>query len=153
MATSRLAWQTLKARPATVSTLLVVGAAGAYFGTQHLIPTAHAESKEPPKVFGGFGFRSLRLRSSEAVNHNTKRLVFEFPDENAQSGLPLTCEYMKSDLYEAILNKALAALLTFSRPEGRLFPVLRPYTPISSLGMPPSINNLECAVNESDEYG
>ncbi|CRL26056.1 NADH:cytochrome b5 reductase (CBR) [Penicillium camemberti] len=105
--------QSITAKSATAVTLLGVGA---YCAQSRLISTANAESNEPPKVFSGFGFTTLRLQSTKDVNHNTKRLVFEFPDQNATSGLSLT-----------------SALLTISRPEGRWFPVLRPYTPISDL--------------------
>ncbi|GAB1210702.1 hypothetical protein APSETT445_009498 [Aspergillus pseudonomiae] len=51
---------------------------------------AHAESDESPVMFSGFGFTTLRVQSVKAVSHNTKRLVFEFPDKNARSGLSLT---------------------------------------------------------------
>ncbi|OQE32553.1 hypothetical protein PENFLA_c001G04686 [Penicillium flavigenum] len=105
--------QSITGRSAAAVTLLGVGA---YFAQSRLISTANAESNEPPKVFSGFGFTTLRLQSTKDVNHNTKRLVFEFPNQNATSGLSLT-----------------SALLTISRPEGRWFPVLRPYTPISDL--------------------
>jgi hypothetical protein len=88
---SRLSWQSLRARPALFPTIAVAGI-GAYYGTRSfLMPTGHAESPEPPKVFGGFGFTTLRLQDVTVVNHNTKRLVFEFPDEQAKSGLTLTC--------------------------------------------------------------
>ncbi|KAJ5092127.1 hypothetical protein NUU61_006997 [Penicillium alfredii] len=89
---------------------------GTYCARSYLLPTGHAESSEPPIVFSGFGLTTLRLQSAKLVNHNTKRLVFEFPDQNTRSGLSLTL-----------------ALLTITRPEGQWFPVLRPYTPISSL--------------------
>jgi cytochrome-b5 reductase len=59
-----------------------------------LLPSGHAESIEAPTVFGGFGPKTLRLQSADQVNHNTKRLVFEFPDQNAKSGLTLTCEFL-----------------------------------------------------------
>ncbi|KAE8381957.1 hypothetical protein BDV26DRAFT_278370 [Aspergillus bertholletiae] len=96
------------------SALAVIGI-GAYCARSYL-PQARAESNEPPVMFSGFGFTTLRVQSVKAVNHNTKRLVFEFPDKNARSGLSLT-----------------SALLTFSRPAGRWLPVVRPYTPISDL--------------------
>lgn len=86
MAAPRLPLQGLRAKPVLLSAFVVVGV-GAYLGTR----SAYAESNEPKNVFGGFGFTTLRLKSSEAVNHNTKRLVFEFPDKNAKSGLSLTC--------------------------------------------------------------
>lgn len=44
-------------------------------------------------MFSKFGFTTLRVQSIKAVNHNTKRLVFEFPDKNARSGLSLTCMF------------------------------------------------------------
>lgn len=80
--------QSITAKSAAAVTLLGVGA---YCAQSRLISTAHAESNEPPKVFSGFGFTTLRLQSTTDVNHNTKRLVFEFPDQNATSGLSLTC--------------------------------------------------------------
>ena len=92
MATSRITWQALKSRPAIISAVAVAGA-GTYFGSQSLLATGHAESTQTPKVFGGFGPKTLRLQSVNQVNHNTKRLVFEFPDQNAQSGLVLTCQF------------------------------------------------------------
>lgn len=90
---SRLSWQSLRTRPALVSTVAVAGV-GAYYGTRSfLIPMGYAESPEFPKVFGGFGFTTLRLQDVKVVNHNTKRLVFEFPDQDAASGLALTCMF------------------------------------------------------------
>lgn len=80
--------QFITAKSATAVTVLGVGA---YCVQSRLISTANAESNEPPKVFSGFGFTTLRLHSTQDVNHNTKRLVFEFPDQNATSGLSLTC--------------------------------------------------------------
>ncbi|GAD98908.1 hypothetical protein PVAR5_7611 [Paecilomyces variotii No. 5] len=94
----------------------VLGFAGLGLYTITSIPTAHASSGEPDAVFSRFGFKSLRVQSVQTVNDNTKRLVFEFPDPDARSGLSLT-----------------SALLTIMRPEGRWLPVLRPYTPISDL--------------------
>ncbi|KAF7590338.1 hypothetical protein BBP40_002988 [Aspergillus hancockii] len=101
---------------ATIFSALAVFGIGAYCARSYLLPQAHAESGEFPVMFSGFGFTALRLQSVKAVNHNTKRLVFEFPNKNARSGLSLT-----------------SALLTFSRPNGRWLPVVRPYTPISAL--------------------
>lgn len=101
---SRLSWQSLRARPALLSTIAVAGA-GAYYGTRSfLMPMGHAESPESPKVFGGFCFTTLRLQDVKVVNHNTKRLVFEFPDEHATSGLTLTC------MLESVQMKLLAML-------------------------------------------
>ncbi|KAE8353105.1 hypothetical protein BDV28DRAFT_133905 [Aspergillus coremiiformis] len=106
----------------TLFSVLAVFGIGAYCARSHLLPRVHAESNEPPAMFSGFGFTTLRLQSVKVVNHNTKRLVFEFPDPNARGGLSLT-----------------SALLTFSRPKGRWLPVLRPYTPISDLNQQGSL--------------
>ncbi|KAB8259705.1 hypothetical protein BDV32DRAFT_123960 [Aspergillus pseudonomiae] len=103
------------------STLAVFGI-GVYCARSYLLPQAHAESDESPVMFSGFGFTTLRVQSVKAVNHNTKRLVFEFPDKNARSGLSLT-----------------SALLTLSRPTGRWLPVIRPYTPIGDLNQQGSL--------------
>ncbi|KAJ6108088.1 hypothetical protein N7523_009411 [Penicillium sp. IBT 18751x] len=116
MASSRLPWQLFQSKPFIASAVAVAGV-GVYYSTRSsLLPTGHAESTTTPKVFGGFGFTTLRLQDVKQVNHNTKRLVFEFPDETATSGLTLT-----------------SALLTISWPKGSWFPVPRPYTPISDL--------------------
>ncbi|OGM44742.1 putative NADH-cytochrome B5 reductase [Aspergillus bombycis] len=106
----------------TLFSALAVFGIGAYCARSYLLPQAHAESDEPPVMFSGFGLTTLRLQSVKAVNHNTKRLVFEFPDKNARSGLSLT-----------------SALLTLSRPTGRWLPVIRPYTPIGDLNQQGSL--------------
>ncbi|KAH7183944.1 hypothetical protein BKA60DRAFT_613817 [Fusarium oxysporum] len=95
-----------------VVTSLVAGGIGfACFST-----TAFAQSPAPAQLFpGGLALKSLPVDSVEAVNHNTKKLRFKLPNETDVSGLPLT-----------------ASLLTLSWPG--TFPVLRPYTPISSSG-------------------
>ncbi|GKZ34897.1 hypothetical protein AbraIFM66950_005294 [Aspergillus brasiliensis] len=90
---------------------------GMYYAKQY--STAFAESNEPKTVFSGLGFTTLRLQSIITVNHNTKRLVFEYPDETASSGLTLT-----------------SALLAITHPEGSWLPTIRPYTPISDLEEP-----------------
>lgn len=57
-----------------------------------LMGSARADSGAPHKVFrGGPAFVSLPLDSVEAVNHNTKRLRFKLPQDDAVSGLSLTC--------------------------------------------------------------
>jgi cytochrome-b5 reductase len=43
-------------------------------------------------VGGRMGFSTLRLESSQQVNHNTKRLRFQLPDPNSNAGLGLTCK-------------------------------------------------------------
>lgn len=82
----RLPLYTIRSRTALVSACAAAGI-GAYYGMR----SAHAESDEPPTVFGGLGLTTLRLKDVQQVNHNTKRLAFEFPDPQAQSGLTLTC--------------------------------------------------------------
>lgn len=69
----------------------LIGVAGVGLYTFNSIPTAYAASGEPEMVFSRFGFTSLRVRAVHTVNQNTKRLVFEFPNPEARSGLPLTC--------------------------------------------------------------
>lgn len=55
--------------------------------------SAESNSNAPRKVFTGRpALISLPLESSESVNHNTKRLRFKLPQEDAVSGLPLTCK-------------------------------------------------------------
>ncbi|KAL1994420.1 hypothetical protein VTN49DRAFT_3089 [Thermomyces lanuginosus] len=66
-----------------------------------------------------FNVVTLRLQSVESVNQDTKRFRFALPDPNAYPGLSLT-----------------SALLTVHRPAWSLFPVFRPYTPISNLAEP-----------------
>ncbi|KAL2820907.1 hypothetical protein BDW59DRAFT_150498 [Aspergillus cavernicola] len=112
---------------ANTLTILTVSGIGTYTACRLFNQSAFAESSEPQKVFGrGPAFKSLRLHSSENVNHNTKRLRFELPGgENSQSGLSLT-----------------SALLTFSKPDGSWLPVVRPYTPVSKLDEPGFIDLL-----------
>ncbi|KAM5451875.1 putative cytochrome-b5 reductase [Microsporum audouinii] len=64
-------------------------------------------------------FLRLRLHSSEQVSPTTKRLRFELPTPDTISGLGLC-----------------SAVLTAAWPKGSLFPVLRPYTPVSRLNEP-----------------
>ena len=85
--------------------------------------SAAVQSGRP--AFSSFGFHSLKLHSTELVNHNTKRLRFQLPDNSVPSGLGLT-----------------SALLTIAFPNGRWVPVLRPYTPVNDLsGFPPLYKN------------
>jgi len=78
---------------------------------------AHAEEAGGKPTFGSFGFRTLRLSSTEMVNHDVKRLRFDLADPKTKSGLTLT-----------------SALLTISFPGGGWIPTLRPYTPVNDLG-------------------
>ncbi|KAF4822512.1 NADH-cytochrome b5 reductase 2 [Colletotrichum siamense] len=104
-------------RPATIAATVAAGGIGLGIFSKMMIGNAAAESGAPPKVFGaGPAFVSLPLESSEQVNHNTKKLRFKLPQRDAVSGLSLT-----------------SAVLTMSWPEGRWFPVARPYTPVQPL--------------------
>jgi hypothetical protein len=94
-----------KQRPAAVTAGLV-GATGIglWVARSYLTNSAFAESPEPPTVFSSWFGQSLRLGSSEVVNHNTKRLQFEFPDEDSRSGLILTCKLLTQ---LAVCNQSL----------------------------------------------
>ncbi|KAM5454275.1 putative cytochrome-b5 reductase [Microsporum audouinii] len=67
----------------------------------------------------GPSFLRLRLHSSEQVSPTSKRLRFELPTPDTISGLGLC-----------------SAVLSAAWPKGSLFPVLRPYTPVSRLDEP-----------------
>ncbi|GAB1318725.1 hypothetical protein MFIFM68171_08935 [Madurella fahalii] len=105
-----------------MSTQVAVAAAIAGIGVYALYLRRSAgaqDAKSGKPVFSSFGFHSLRLHSTELINHNTKRLRFELPDPSQPSGLSLT-----------------SALLTVSFPNGGWLPVLRPYTPVNELDEP-----------------
>lgn len=74
---------------------------------------------------GPLSLTKLRLASTETVNHDVKRLTFDLPEGTPRSGLPLT-----------------SALVAVAWPQGRWFPVLRPYTPVNDLDQPGSIEFL-----------
>lgn len=93
MATYRLLRQSLRSRSAIVSVVAIAGIGTFYGALLFFTPMVYAESTESPKIFGGFGFTTLRLQDVKQANHNTKRSVFEFPDPNAKSGLTLTCMF------------------------------------------------------------
>ncbi|KAI0178493.1 NADH-cytochrome b5 reductase [Hypoxylon sp. FL1284] len=113
-------------RPTRGLSAVAVAGAGAGLYYTYFGGVVHADSGAPKSAFGaGPAFLSLQLESSEAVNHNTKRLRFRLPDADTVSGLPLT-----------------SALLTFSWPKGRYTPVLRPYTPINDLDEPGTLEFL-----------
>ncbi|KAL4909649.1 hypothetical protein BDW74DRAFT_173144 [Aspergillus multicolor] len=102
-------------------TILTIASLGAYTSQKYLIGQAHAEAPEPetsapPVMFRGFRPASLRVQSVETLNHNTKRLRFEYPDKSWASGLHLT-----------------SSLLTICWPQESWLPAIRPYTPVSSL--------------------
>ena len=83
----------LRSKPTAIGVATIATAGvGIYAISTYLQPSLHAESAEQPKTFNGrFGFTSLRLYSTESVNHNVKHLRFELPEQNAASGLGLTC--------------------------------------------------------------
>ena len=105
-------------RANTMSTQVAVVAAIAGIGAYALYQRQNSAQKSEKPIFSSFGFHSLRLHSTELINHNTKKLRFELPDSSQPSGLSLT-----------------SALLTVAIPNGRWFPVLRPYTPVNDLSM------------------
>ncbi len=74
--------------PGLAASGIGAGLAYAYFRR-----SVHADTNAPRKVFGsGPAFVSLPLESSEAVNHDTKRLRFSLPNPDDVSGLSLTCK-------------------------------------------------------------
>lgn len=79
--------------------------------------TSASGTKPPFAVAGPLSLKTLKLTSSEKVNHDVKKLRFELPSATTKSGLTLT-----------------SALLTISFPNGGWAPVLRPYTPVTDLG-------------------
>lgn len=84
--------------PTVFKGLAVAGIGGAVIS--QLMRKADADSGEPKKIFPrpGPSFTRLTLEKAEDVNHNTKRLRFALPEENAVTGLPLTCELKCHDL-------------------------------------------------------
>ncbi|KAK3306521.1 uncharacterized protein B0T15DRAFT_509892 [Chaetomium strumarium] len=101
-----------------MSSPVAIAAAAAGIGAfAWYLRSSGANSDKP--IFSSFGFHTLRLHSTELVNHNVKKLRFELPDASKPGGLPLT-----------------SALLTISFPNGRWLPVLRPYTPTNDLNEP-----------------
>jgi len=100
-----------------MSTQVAIAAAVAGIGAYALYMRRNAAPQTGKPIFGSFGFHSLKLHSSELINHNTKKLRFELPDASQPSGLSLS-----------------SALLSVSFPNGRWLPVLRPYTPTNDLG-------------------
>lgn len=78
--------------PRSITSIAVVGTGiGLYY--TYMGNVAYADSGAPKKAFGsGPAFLSLELESTEAVNHNTKRLRFKLPTPDTVSGLTLTCK-------------------------------------------------------------
>ncbi|KAL9084422.1 MAG: hypothetical protein Q9165_008060 [Trypethelium subeluteriae] len=95
--------------------LAALGVTGAFILYQRRTTQGPAVGK-PGKVFNGMGssWVELKLAESEDVNHNVKRLRFEFPNREDTSGLSVN-----------------SAILTSRTPSGSILPTLRPYTPTS----------------------
>ncbi|CRK42746.1 hypothetical protein BN1723_005395 [Verticillium longisporum] len=71
-------------RPTKAVAAIAAGGISLGIYSRMMTDSAHADSGSPSKVFGsGPAFVLLPLESSEVVNHNTKRLRFRLPDENA----------------------------------------------------------------------
>ncbi|KAH6631514.1 hypothetical protein F5144DRAFT_220965 [Chaetomium tenue] len=100
------------------TTQVAVAAAVAGIGAYAWYLRSNNTTSEKP-IFSSFGFHSLRLDSTELINHNTKKLRFALPDATKPSGLGLT-----------------SAVLTVAFPNGRWLPVIRPYTPTNDLNEP-----------------
>ncbi|KAE8351172.1 NADH-cytochrome b5 reductase 2 [Aspergillus coremiiformis] len=98
-----------------------VGLTGLGVGLYRYYSSAAEAPTERPKVFigGDQGWVDLKLSEIEVLNHNTKRLRFEFEDKEAVSGLHIA-----------------SALLTRFKPAGAEKNVLRPYTPTSDEDQP-----------------
>ncbi|KAA8642319.1 hypothetical protein EYZ11_002909 [Aspergillus tanneri] len=97
-----------------------VGLTGVGVGLYRYNSGAATAPVDRAKVFtgGDQGWVDLKLSEVEVLNHNTKRLRFEFPDKEAVSGLHIA---------SAILTK-------FSKPGEKA--VIRPYTPTSDEEQP-----------------
>ena len=73
---------------------LAAAAGGFYFYNQG---GAAAVPKPPAKVAftgGDQGFLSLKLAEVVILNHNTKKLRFELPESDQESGLHVACEWL-----------------------------------------------------------
>ena len=82
------------------------------------IPGQTGASAKKAFTGGEQGFLSLLLEKSEVINHNTKKLIFRLPEDDMESGLSV----------------ASAVITKYKGPEMQK-PVIRPYTPVSDVGM------------------
>lgn len=90
-----------------------------FLGNQRSV---YAEAQgEPKKAFtgGDQGFITLKLKEVQSYNHDTKKLIFELPEEDMVSGLPVT---------SAVITKFKAA--------DAEKPTIRPYTPVNDESSP-----------------
>lgn len=74
----------------------MAGSAGAYYYTQGDAPSAKAAltpkaAAQPAFTGGDQGFLSLKLESTENINHNTKKFRFALPESDQTSGLAVAC--------------------------------------------------------------
>jgi cytochrome-b5 reductase len=83
----------LQPQRASITTAAVTTATGfvAYGLYSYTTKAAGSERGKPATAFRGIGLTSLRLHSIQALNHQTKLLRFELPEQNSHSGLSLTC--------------------------------------------------------------
>jgi hypothetical protein len=104
----------LKQASATNIAVAVLATAGIYSAYSYYGNRSAHNTSNPPKVFSGGMGQSLTLRSSEVVNHNTRRLRFELPRPDALSGLTLTCEFFFSPPLVSISFRAFLLLRILS---------------------------------------
>ena len=114
--TKMASYKLLRGPPAAALGSFALASLGLAVYRKSIFAEAHAEARDPqpqdarglagtpellrpapPKIFSsGPSMVSLRLKSSEEINHNTKLLRFEFPNPEAVSGLSLTCKRSES---------------------------------------------------------
>lgn len=82
------------------TSIAAAGLAGTYLylrggdspaGRKGRAPEISTAPAKPAFTGGDQGFVSLLLEKSEIVNHNTKKLTFKLPEDDMESGLPVTC--------------------------------------------------------------
>ncbi|KAK0643897.1 hypothetical protein B0T16DRAFT_332998 [Cercophora newfieldiana] len=95
--------------------IIGAGLAGAVAFAYYKVAYA-SEGPQGKPIFSSFGPKSLKVHSTELINHNTKKIRFELPDKSQTSGLGLC-----------------SSLLTISFPGGGVLPCPRPYTPTNDL--------------------
>lgn len=113
----------LRSRPQRAALAVALSGVGLWAVTSYFTRNAYAEENEPASIFPSKLGTSLRLESSESVNHNTKRLRFEFPNPNARTGLTLTCKFpftytgnwlliiCSDDIYSSLAKGQMASCL------------------------------------------
>jgi hypothetical protein len=87
-----------RSRPQKAILTFALSGVGSLAVASYFTRNAFADDGDPATVFPSKFGTSLRLESSESVNHNTKRLRFEFPNPTARSGLTLTCTFLFPDI-------------------------------------------------------